>query len=94
MNLKYKHGITEQGKEMLITKELEEGTVSASVSGYGWTLRRACVYGVVLFSFCVILIILAVTGNSNTHCVNPTSCIYLNISSLWSVGDKNKTMYD
>ena len=58
MNIKYKHGITEQGKEMLIT---ENGTIPESVSG--WTLRKRGVCGVALFSFCV-LIILAVTGES------------------------------
>ena len=62
MNIKYNHGITEQGKEMLITEELEDGTISQSpVSGSGWTLRRRGFCVLAVFSFCV-FIILAVTG--------------------------------
>ena len=62
MNIKYKHGSTEQGKEMLITEELENGTIPASMSG--WTPSRRGVCGVAVFSFCLTLIILAVTGNN------------------------------
>ena len=61
MNIKYKHGVTEQGKEMLVTEDLEEGTISPS--GSGWTLGKRGVYGVAFFSVCL-LIILGVTGNS------------------------------
>ena len=63
MNIIYKHGIREQGKEILVTtEELEDETIAPTVPA--WTLRRRGVYGVaLLFSFCVV-IILAVIGDS------------------------------
>ena len=75
MNIKYKHGVTEQGKEMLVTQDVEEGTVSTSGGGSGWTLRRRGVYGVAFFSV-FILIVLAVTGNSVNRSI---ASIYLDI---------------
>ena len=54
MNIKYKHGITDQGKEMLVTQDLE-GVSSPSVSG--WTLRRRDLYTLAFLSICVTIIV-------------------------------------
>ena len=66
MNIKYKHGITDQGKEMLVTEDLEEGVRSPGASG--WTLRRRGLYALALFSICVTMVItLTVAGNRETE---------------------------
>ena len=62
MNIKYKHGITDQGKEMLVTEDLEGGS-SPSVSA--WALRRRGLYALALFSICITIMIWAVIGTGN-----------------------------